>query len=126
MNIYLENLEDFMELVEKNKPKTIFIKKYSELNEQKLLFGHILTQFSVDEDIINYTHKEEIPRVQLPLSDGFLDGASLFIDVDAVKKAGSKIDADVKHFYKCLDDEYGKVKQVFVSKGIKVLEGFVQ
>lgn len=126
MNIYLEKIEDFMELLEKNKPVSIFIKKYSELNENKLLHGQIRLQFNIENDIINYTEVKDIPSVQLPLSDDFISGASLFIDANVVKQASTKIDNDIKNFYKKLDDEYLSVKELFTSKGYVIFEGFIQ
>lgn len=125
-NMYIEKIEDFMELVDINKPTSVFVKKYSELTENKLLYGHIKMQFKIGDDIINYQHEEDIPRVQLPLSDSFLDGAALFIDPIAVKQAGAKIDESIKTFYAKLDSEYTKAKEIFKARGIKVFEGFVQ
>jgi hypothetical protein len=124
--MYIERIEDFMELVDLNKPTSIFVKKYSELTENKLLHGHIRMQFKIGDDIINYQHVEDIPKVQLPLSDAFLDGAALFIDTVAVKAAGTKIDESIKMFYKILDEQYAKAKEIFKARGIKVIEGFVQ
>lgn len=125
-NMYIEKIEDFMELLDINKPTSVFLKKYSELTENKLLHGHIRMQFRIGEDIVNYQHAEDIPRVQLPLSDAFLDGAALFIDGNAVKRAGTKIDDSIKNFYKVLDEQYTKAQEIFKARNIKIFEGFIQ
>lgn len=126
MKMYLEKLENFMELLELNKPSVVCVKKYSELTENKLLHGHILMQFTIGEDIINYQSTDEIPKVQLPLSDTFLDAASLFIEHAAVKQASAKVDENIKLFYKKLDEQYVKALEVFKARNIKTIEGFMQ
>lgn len=125
-NIYIEKLDDFMELVDAVKPEIAFANKYSEVSENKLLNGCIYLQFSTTDDVINHRYVEEIPSVQLPPVDTFLAMAAKFIDERAVAEAGKKLDDNIKIFYKKLEDSYAKVLEVFKSREVKVIDGYIK
>lgn len=126
MEIYVDKTDQFMELLDIVKPGQIFVNKYSEVTENKLLHGYIFLQFATAEDVINHRFVESIPQVQLPPVDTFFNMAAKFIDEPAVKKAGEKLDDDIKTFYKKLDDAYADALKIFKERDMTVIDGYIK